>query len=435
MKQKTKFKRTELGFLPEEWMVDRLENHLMIKGRIGWKGLKVSEYTANGSFIVGGLQIKEVGVEWSECAHVTEERYSESPEIMLQQDDILMTKDGTIGKLAYIKELLNKTTVASHIHVIRRKSKQILPKFLFYFFKSPVFQALVESKISGSVVPALTQRDINSTFFPILPIAEQIVIANFLSNLDSRIELNEKMNKTLETIGQEFFKHWFVDFEFPDEEGKSYKSSGGEMFHSKELNKEIPKGWTLGCIGDIANNTRKGTKSETVAPDTPFIGLEHMPRNSMALTDWDYAESVGSNKYMFSKGDILFGKLRPYFHKVGITAIDGICSTDILIIVPKQQKWYGFVLYHISSDELIRYTNAASSGTRMPRTSWADIANYQILLPPEDIAERFTEIIYPFLQRIQFNILESHTLEKIRDSFLPKLMSGKIRVPISESVN
>lgn len=95
----TKWQNTEIGKIPDEWNIDKLENHLIIKGRIGWKGLKTSEYMENGPYIVGGLQIKDGGIDWGECSHITEERFYESPEIILRDEDILMTKDGTIGRV------------------------------------------------------------------------------------------------------------------------------------------------------------------------------------------------------------------------------------------------------------------------------------------------------------------------------------------------
>ncbi len=162
-KQTLEFKKTEIGKIPSEWEVDKLENHLFIKGRIGWKNLKNSEYGGNGPFIITGIQIKDKKIAWNECAHITEERYLESPEIMLKEHDILMTKDGTIGKLTYIENIQHKATVAGHIHVIRKKSDKILPRFLFYVFESPRFKNLIEGKITGSVIPALTQKDINNT--------------------------------------------------------------------------------------------------------------------------------------------------------------------------------------------------------------------------------------------------------------------------------
>ena len=204
-------KKTEIGKIPSDWEVEKLENHLIIKGRIGWKGLKVSEYVDEGPFIVGGLQIRENKVVWNECAHVTEDRYNESPEISLCESDILMTKDGTIGKLAYIESIKHKATVASHIHVIRKKTDKIFPRFLFYVFKSSRFQNLIKNKITGSVVPALTQRDINNTFFPIPSLQEQKSIAKILYDLDCKIANLQNQNKILEQIAQTIFKSWIHD--------------------------------------------------------------------------------------------------------------------------------------------------------------------------------------------------------------------------------
>ena len=219
LRESIEFKKSPIGQIPKTWEVFKLEDYVEIKGRIGWKGLKVSEYTMDGPFIVGGLQIIDGKVLWNACAHVSQKRYDESPEIKLQQNDILITKDGTIGKLAYVAHVPGQATIASHIHLIRSKSNRIIQKFLFYYFNSPKFHSIVEGKISGSVISALTQADINKAEFPLPPINEQKAIAKILSDLDSKIELNQKMNKTLEAIAQAIFRHWFIDFEFPNENG------------------------------------------------------------------------------------------------------------------------------------------------------------------------------------------------------------------------
>ncbi len=279
---------------------------------------------------------------------------------------------------------------------------------------------------SGSALPRVVLKDLKKLPVSVPPLEVQQSVAFILGSLDDKIEVNRQMNATLEKIGQAIFKHWFVDFEFPNEEGKPYKSNGGEMEDS-ELG-EIPKGWRVRIIGDISINPHTIIKPEAIEPSIPYIGLEHMPRRSIALIDWKQAKDVGSNKFLFQKGDILFGKLRPYFHKVGVASVDGVCSTDILVIAPKQQKWYGFVLFHFSSTEFVNYADATSTGTKMPRTNWTDMAQYKIVLPPENIAQIFTNNILPLIQKIQYNVLQCHKLNDIRDALLPKLMSGEIRV-------
>ena len=164
----------------------------------------------------------------------------------------------------------------------------------------------------------------------------------------------------------------------------------------------------------------------------PYIALEHMPRRSIALSVWSTADGLESNKFEFKKGEILFGKLRPYFHKVGVAAVDGVCSTDILVVSPRAENWFGYVLGHISSEALVEHTNAGSTGTKMPLTSWGDIARYAVVIPPDSIATVFTEQIRKAVARILASIHESLTLAALRDTLVPKLISGELRVKDAE---
>jgi type I restriction enzyme S subunit len=152
-----------------------------------------------------------------------------------------------------------------------------------------------------------------------------------------------------------------------------------------------------------------------------------MPKGCIALSQWVVAEGVGSHKFEFNRGEILFGKLRPYFHKVGVAPLDGVCSTDIVVVRPRQEDWFGFVLGHVSSDAFVEYTSAGSTGTKMPRTSWGDMARYPIVLPPDHIARTFTAQIQPPIARVLAAIHESRTLAGLRNTLLPGLTSGELR--------
>jgi type I restriction enzyme S subunit len=191
---------------------------------------------------------------------------------------------------------------------------------------------------------------------------------------------------------------------------------------------EIPERWEVGTLGDVAEHPRRGLRPENIEPNTPYIALEHMPRRSIALSEWGTGDGLESNKFGFKKGEILFGKLRPYFHKVGVAPVDGVCSTDIVVVTPRSPAWFGFVLGHMSSDEFVEYTNAGSTGTKMPRTSWADMGRYEVVLPPQFVAETFTTLVRPWIERIIAGIHESRTLAALRDALLPKLIRGEIRV-------
>jgi type I restriction enzyme S subunit len=178
----------------------------------------------------------------------------------------------------------------------------------------------------------------------------------------------------------------------------------------------------------VAKNPRRVVSPEEIESSTPYIGLEHMPRKCIALSEWGHADDLESSKFEFKQGEILFGKLRPYFHKVGVAPLSGVCSTDILVVNPRTPEWFGFVLGHVSSTAFVDYTNAGSTGTKMPRTSWQEMARYQVAVPPKVAAAVFTEVTRPFIGRINANIHESRTLAAVRDSLLPKLVSGELRV-------
>ncbi len=191
---------------------------------------------------------------------------------------------------------------------------------------------------------------------------------------------------------------------------------------------EIPEGWEVKALGEVANQRRSGASPEHIDPDSPYIGLEHMPQRSIALSEWNNADGLVSGKFRFEEDDILFGKLRPYFHKVGVAPVDGVCSTDIVVVSPISAEWFGFVLEHTSSKEFVDYTDAASTGTRMPRTKWKDMAMYKVALPGVELAGAFSEIIQPWIKSILSAIHESHFLAQQRDALLPKLVSGEVRL-------
>jgi len=244
MKSDSKFIQTKIGMIPEDWEVAKLKKYAAIKGRIGWKGLKKSEFGKDGIVIINGPDIIDGKINWNNCLRVLKWRYEESPEIMIKKKDILMTKDGTIGKIVFIDNLPEQATLASGIFVIRSTSEKLCQEFLYYYLHSKQFKNLVETRIEGSVIPHLYQRDIEELFIAIPPIEQQKKIVSILKSIEQDITLNQQINKTLESISQVLFKHWFIEFEFPNERGKPYKSSDGEMINS-ELGK-IPKRWKVG---------------------------------------------------------------------------------------------------------------------------------------------------------------------------------------------
>ena len=321
-------------------------------------------------------------------------------------------------------------------------------RFLKYLMLSPAVRSAMEAQVTGTSGSHQRVRpsDLLSISVEIpVDLQEQRAIAHILGTLDDRIELNRRMSETLEAMARALFKAWFVDFE-PVRAKMEGRWRRGEslpglpahlydLFPDRLVDSElgeIPEGWGVGTLGDVADHIRRNVQPGQIEPQTPYIALEHMPRRCIALSDWGAAEGIESNKFEFRKGEILFGKLRPYFHKVGVAPVDGVCSTDIVVVAPKTPHWFAFVLYVVSSDEFVEYTNAGSTGTKMPMTSWVEMARYDIVLPPEAIAQAFTEMVRPGVDRIIAATHESRTLAALRDTLLPKLISGALRVKDAE---
>jgi len=261
---------------------------------------------------------------------------------------------------------------------------------------------------------------------------------------DDKIELNRRMNQTLEEIARALFKFWFVDFgpvrakaEGRWKKGESLPGMPDDMwvlwpseFEESEIG-EIPKGWEVAGLGEVADCPRELVDPREIDAEERYVGLEHIAPRSLSLWQWGRAGDTISGKARFKRGDLLFGKLRPYFHKVCVPSFDGVASTDILTITPKSAEWFGFALGHFNSVELVEHATATSNGTKMPRTKWEDLARWPIAIPPLEIARAFSSSAMPLTSKIHSAIEESRVLSAIRDTLLPKLLSGEIRVPLN----
>ena len=196
-----------------------------------------------------------------------------------------------------------------------------------------------------------------------MPLDEQRAIAHVLGTLDDKIELNRRMNETLEAMARALFRSWFVDFEpvrakmegrwRPGESLPGLPAHLHPLFPDRLVPSElgdIPEGWEVGTLGDVAVQRRRGVKPAEIDPADPVHRAgTHATKRSIALTEWDTAEDIESGKFAFEQGEILFGKLRPYFHKIGVAPVGGVCSTDIVVAAPVSPEWFGFVLGQMSS--------------------------------------------------------------------------------------
>jgi type I restriction enzyme, S subunit len=293
----------------------------------------------------------------------------------------------------------------------------------------------------GSRTPILNKGDFERLPFVLPPVVEQRAIARILGALDDKIELNRRMNATLEAMARALFKSWFVEFDPVRAKSEGRAPTGmdadtAKLFPSEFVDSElglIPKGWSLGNISDLASNRRDTIHPRDVSPGSVYIGLEHLPRGRVFLEDTGTPEDLESLKAKFAEGEVLFGKLRPYFKKVAVAPCDGICSTDILVLSP-DEKTTAFVTLLAASDPFIEHCVALSDGTRMPRTSWEQLTRFKVVLPPTGVLHLFEDLCFAPFRRAAVLRSESEMLARIRDELLPRLLSGELSVADGEPI-
>jgi len=406
----------------------------LVGGPFG-SNLVAKDYVNAGVPVIRG---QNMGSRWisGEFAYVTEEKAHALEANLARAGDIIFTQRGTLGQVSVVPTRPHDCYLVSQSQMKLTVDREVAdPLFYYYVFSSAEQQDYIRQHAIQTGVPHTNLGILRQMPVPLPPLLEQRAIVHILGTLDDKIELNRRMNETLEAMARALFKSWFVDFDPVRAKAKG-RDPGlpqaladlfPDSFEDSELG-EIPEGWTLGKLGDVAENPRRARQPSMLGPLTPYIALEHMPRRCISLSEWGAADGLESNKFAFNRSEILFGKLRPYFHKVGVAPVDGVCSTDIVVVSPKDDAWMGFVLGHVSSDAFVDYTNAGSTGTKMPRTSWDQMARYPVMLPPVEIARAFTSHARAATERMIAAIHESHTLANLRDALLPKLISGEVHV-------
>ena len=380
------------------------------------------------------------------CLDGSERKISDSDltewtkKLLPQEHDVIVVRRCSSGDSAVIPPGL-KCAIGQNLVVLRADGSKVFPPFLRWLARSDEWREQVRKYLNvGAVFDSLKCREIPLFELPIPPLSVQSEISSTLKGIDDRITLLRETNATLESIAQALFKSWFVDFDpvrakqegrVPDGMDESTAALFADGFEESELGL-VPKGWQVGTLGSISRTAKRQLQASELHADLHYVGLEHIPRKSISLNAWGRAEGLESAKSAFAEDDILFGKLRPYFHKVVIAPFAGVCSTDILVCQPTSPAYWGLAAMHLYSVPLIDYADRLSNGAKMPRVNWKDLAAYPLCVPPTEIANRYNEALRPIIARMKANIHQAQTLATLRDTLLPRLISGQLRIPEAE---
>ncbi len=343
-------------------------------------------------------------INTSNISFITEEDAKRLEKYLIREGDIVYSRRGDVEKCAYISRKEDGWLCGTGCLRIRFKSDAVLPKFCAYYLSSDEMKGWISGNAVGTTMPNLNSSILRRAPLLVPSLSEQEAIAQVLSSLDDKIDLLHRQNKTLEAISETLFRQWFIE--------------------------EAQDDWDEGTLESVAENIRCSVKLEGIKTDDRYVGLEHIDRIDVTLKRYGSGSDINSNKYAFEQQDILFGKLRPYFHKVCFTTFSGICSTDILVLRPRSSRWFPFCLFAFFQHDVVEYANLGSGGTRMPRTNWETLKNYPISIPDDESLGTFNNLVLPSVQKMTYNLEQMKILEGLRDALLPKLMSGEVRVAV-----
>jgi type I restriction enzyme S subunit len=332
--------------------------------------------------------------------------------------DLIFTQRGTLGQVGLIpiESQFQRYVISQSQMKLTVNPERAHPAFVYYFFRHPATIQDIKNRVSSSGVPHINLGTLKELEIPLPPLEVQRKIVSVLSAYDDLIENNLRRIKLLEESGRLLYKEWFVRLRFPGHE------------HTRIVN-GVPEGWEKKNLADVCDEVREAVSPRDVESDTPYIGLEHIPRRSITLSTWAEAQEVTSSKHRFCAGDILFGKIRPYFHKVGIAFVDGVASSDAIVIRPKADSVRSLVLLIVSSDRFVaEASQKVKEGSKMPRADWKIMREYAIALPPHALLDTLNSYICPITQQLKLLTMENRKLKQARDILLPKLMSGEVEV-------
>jgi type I restriction enzyme S subunit len=363
--------------------------------------------------------LANVNVRWGEFdfGNLREMRFEdrEKDRYGLKYGDIVMCEGGEPGRCAIWKENVPGMMIQKALHRIRAHAC-IDHGFLYYSFLLKGRIGAFSGLFTGSTIKHFPREKLVQLVIEFPQLSVQQRIAETLSAYDDLIENNRRRMALLEESARLLYREWFVRLRFPGHENTRIVNG-------------VPVGWRKLTLGHICTDNREMVSPESLEPDTPYIGLEHMPRRSISLSDWGIAEQVTSSKLCFNTGDILFGKIRPYFHKVGIAFTDGVVSSDAFVIRPTTENLKSFVLMTVSSDDFVADTSQSmKEGAKMPRADWKQMIQFPVMVPPSGLLEDFSETIEAITEQLSNLCFQNQKLRSARDLLLPKLMSGEIEV-------
>ena len=400
-----------------EWKEVRLGDVCEIITGFPFPGKK---YSKEGIRVVRGDNVTIGNLRWdAEKDKRWNEPFDKTEYYSLQANDIVIGMDGSrVGKnKARIKEEDLPLLLAQRVACVRH-NELAEQDYLYYNIFSKKFIDYVNSIHTGSAIPHISQKQIEDYKILLPDLETQRRIASILSSLERKIELNNKINADLEEMAQAIFKNWFVDFE-PFKDGKFVDSELGM----------IPEGWKVGTLKDLLY-LRKDSIKAVNKGNLPYLPIDTIPMHCLVATDFKSNDEAKSSLQTFEQNDIVVGAMRVYFHRVILAPCKGITRTTCFVLSVKNENALAYSLMQCNQDEAISFAEKTSKGSTMPYAVWdGGYGEYKVVIPPDEVMKSFNDLLGNFFSKMNKNAIENSRLSLLRDTLLPRLMSGEIEIP------
>ena len=379
--------------------------------------------TETGPVYLGIDAITEDGMlDSSQFSYLSQEDYIKwTKRVVPQENDIVFSYEATLGKYALIPRGFYGC-LGRRLAIIRVISEEIDAKWLYYYFRSPEWNAFIKNQtVKGSTVDRISVEEFPNYTIPVISLKNQKKMVAVLEKIDAKIRTNNKINDYLEEMAKTIYDYWFIQFDFPGENGKPYKSSGGKMSFCNELNREIPQNWNYTSIGNI-----------TICLDSERIPLSNQQREGMkgsipyygATGIMDYV-----NRPIFSGNFVLLAEDGSVMDDNGNPILQRV-SGDVWINnhthVLQPVKGYSCRLLYLLLKDIP--VSIIKTGSIQMKINQANLNNYNILSIPDAIRTQFINCVEPLDTKIMQIQQENNNLIQFRDWLLPMLMNGQATI-------
>ena len=351
-----------------------IEEACTLHARIGWQGLTKAEYLDSGAYyLVTGVDFSDGLIDFEHCHYVTQDRYEQDEHIQLKADDVLVTKDGTIGKVAIIECLDKPATLNSGVFVVRPKNKSsLLPEYLVFSLRSGHFSRFIEQIKVGCTIAHLNQAKFLKYEIPDISVEEQQHVIDILKRAETIVKASQEELRKLD----ELIKARFI-----------------ELFGDLKSNS---KGWPIVGFNECAEIDTNMIHDFEGYEDYPHIGIDSIEKETGRLSGYRTVAEDGviSGKYLFTEKHIIYSKIRPNLNKVAMPDFVGVCSADAYPILVKDdicvKEYLG---YTMRSKYFLDYIVAFSNRTNLPKVNKKQVEGFALPLPPMELQQQFAVFV------------------------------------------